>query len=68
MEKANFSDRKMHVLSNFVYKLFDCTVFDERKRENSEESVKKNTKHIFAAHGLSLCAIDEVGKVNRFPR
>ena len=36
-EKANLTDRKIHVLSNFVYKLFNCTVFEERKRENSEE-------------------------------
>ena len=66
-EKANFTDRHVHVFSIFVNKLSDCTVFDERKRQNSEEK-GKNTKQSFAVHVLPLCAIDEAGKINRLPK
>ena len=43
--------------------------FDERKLQRSEEK-GKNAKQSFASHVLSLllCAIDEVGKINRLPR
>ena len=43
--------------------------FDERKLQNSEGK-GKNAKQSFASHVLSLllCAIDEVGKINRLPR
>ena len=43
--------------------------FDERKLQNSEGK-GKNAKQSFASHVLSLllCAIDEVGKINRLSR
>ena len=65
-------DKHVHVLSIFVKKrktiqLYYC--FDERKLQNSEGK-GKNAKQSFASHVLSLllCAIDEVGKINRLPR
>ena len=44
-------------------------LFDERKLQNSEGK-GKNAKQSFASHVLFLilCAIDEVGKINRLPR
>ena len=69
-EKTNFTDRHVHVLSIFVKKkTIQLYCFDERKLQNSEGK-GKNAKQSFASHVLSLllCAIDEVGKINRLPR
>ena len=70
-EKMKFTDRHVHVLSIFVKKkkTIQLYCFDERKLQRSEEK-GKNAKQSFASHVLSLllCAIDEVGKINRFPR
>ena len=49
-------------------KLFSCTVLT---RENCKTAMEgENAKQSFASHVLSLilCAIDEVGKINRLPR
>ena len=44
--------------------------FDERNLQQNSEGKGKNAKQSFASHVLSLllCAIDEVGKINRLPR
>ena len=69
-EKTNFTDGHVHVLSIFVKKkTIQLYCFDERKLQNSEGK-GKNAKQSFASHALSLllCAIDEVGKINRLLR
>ena len=68
-EKTNFTDRHVHVLSIFVKETIQLYCFDERKLQNSEGK-GKNAKQSFASHALSLllCAIDEVGKINRLLR
>ena len=50
-------------------KTIQLCCFDERKLQNSEGK-KKNAKQSFASLVLSLilCAINEVGKINRLPR
>ena len=50
-------------------KTIQLCCFDEMKLQNSEGK-GKNAKQSFASHVLSLilCAIDEVGKINRLPR
>ena len=62
-------DKYVQVLSIFVKKTIQLCCFDERKLQNSEGK-GKNAKQSFASHVLSLilCAIDEVGKINRLPR
>ena len=62
-------DKHVQVLSIFVKKAIQLCCFDERKLQNSEGK-GKNAKQSFASHVLSLilCAIDEVGKINRLPR
>ena len=70
-EKTNFTDwQNVHDFSIFVNKLSNCTVFDKRKRENSEEKGKKcKTKfRRTCIVPMPLYAIDEAGKINRLPR
>ena len=68
-EKTNFTDRHVHVLSIFVKETIQLYCFDERKLQNSKGK-GENAKQSFASHVLSLllCAIDEVGKINRLLR
>ena len=42
--------------------------FDERKLQNSEGKGKMLSKVSLHMYSLILCAIDEVGKINRLPR
>ena len=67
--KTSFTDTHVHVLSIFVKETIQLYCFDERKLQNSKGK-GKNAKQSFASHALSLllCAIDEVGKINRLLR
>ena len=71
-EKTNFTDGHVHVLSIFVKKKNYSVVLAVLTRENCKTARErgKNAKQSFASRVLSLllCAIDEVGKINRFPR